>query len=265
MQIHLVTLFPEMFAALSEYGITGRAVQNKLVTLEFWNPREFATDRHHTVDSRPYGGGPGMLMKSEPLVAAIRAAREALQARGLSGKVVYLSPQGHAVTQRRLKANAGSDALVLVCGRYQGLDQRILDSEIDEEWSVGDFVVSGGELPAMMLVDGLIRLQPGALGDEDSLTQDSFYNDLLHWPEYTKPREFEGRKVPQVLFSGDHAAIERWRTKHSLGTTWLKRPDLLQDLQLSDEQAELLAEYKAEFNDHAQHNVAQQADDESRG
>lgn len=245
MRFGIVTLFPEMFSAITEYGISSRAVKQGLVGLSCWNPRDFTTDRHRTVDDKPYGGGPGMLMKTEPLVAAIKAAREGA---GEQVKTIYLSPQGKPLNQAAIEEMARGPDLVLVCGRYQGIDARVIDSVIDEEWSLGDFVLSGGELAAMALVDALIRLQPGALGDEDSALQDSFSGGLLHWPEYTRPSEFEGAKVPDVLLSGDHQAIARWRLQQSLGATWQKRPDLLSETELNTEQQKLLEQFIDEYN-----------------
>ncbi len=259
MHFAVVTLFPEMFAAITDFGISSRAVRQGLVSLQCWNPRDFTTDRHRTVDDKPYGGGPGMLMKTEPLVAAIKSARE-----GVAGQesdaasqgskdskdrpyTVYLSPQGKPVTQALLGELAKRPELVLVCGRYQGIDNRVVAAEIDAELSLGDFVISGGEIAAMALIDGLIRLQPGALGDEGSAREDSFSDGLLHCPEYTRPETVAGQKVPDVLLSGDHQAIRRWRNKQSLGATWVKRPDLLAGRELSEEQQALLDEFKAEF------------------
>ena len=252
MQIGVVTLFPEMFAALTDYGISSRAIQNELVSLGFWNPRNYATDKHRMVDDKPFGGGPGMLMKTEPLVASIQAAKEGVRRGPLAqamqqAKVVYLSPQGKPLKQAHIAELAKRPNMVLVCGRYQGIDTRVIDSEVDEEWSLGDFVVSGGELAAMALIDAMIRLQPGALGDEGSAVEDSFANGLLHSPEYTRPKEFEGRKVPSILLSGDHEAIRVWRLKQSLGSTWLKRPDLLGLLTLDGEQQELLEQFINEY------------------
>ena len=244
MQIGLVTLFPEMFAALTEYGISGRAVRAGLVSLQYWNPRDFTTDKHRTVDDKPFGGGPGMLMKTEPLVNAIRAARTAT-GKGDS-KVIYLSPQGSKLDQPAIIEMAQRDSMVLVCGRYQGIDARVLDLEIDEEWSLGDFVLSGGEIAAMALLDAVIRFQPGALGDDDSAQQDRFANGLLHSPQFTRPQNFAGQEVPKVLLSGDHGAIQRWRLQQSLGMTWLKRPDLLESKALTKEQNELLQQFKNE-------------------
>ena len=259
MRFGVVTLFPEMFAALTEFGISSRAIKQGLVSVEFWNPRDFTTDRHRTVDDKPYGGGPGMLMKTEPLLAAIEAARQRLaegSGSGQSGqsgqvKTVYLSPQGQPLRQEALSAMVGSapgqSSLVLVCGRYQGIDARVLEAVIDEEWSLGDFVLSGGELAAMAMMDGLIRLQPGALGAADSAGEDSFSDGLLHWPEYTRPETVAGMTVPATLTSGDHGAIKRWRQQQSLGMTWLKRPDLLDRTELNSEQQQLLDEFIHEY------------------
>ena len=230
MQINVVTLFPEMFSAITDYGITGRAAKQGLIKLDYFNPREFSTDRHRTVDDKPYGGGPGMLMKTAPLVAAIRAARRGLRDResSLAGaKVAYLSPQGRVLDHVGVLELASRDNIILLCGRYQGIDQRVIDQEVDEEWSVGDFVLSGGELAAMVLIDAVTRLRPGAVGDKESVNQDSFSDGLLHWPEYTKPQVFNSQYVPSVLLSGDHEAIREWRLEQSLVTTRKKRPELM--------------------------------------
>lgn len=254
MRLGIVTLFPEMFAAITDYGISGRAVRDGIVSLDYWNPRDFTSDKHRTVDDKPFGGGPGMLMKTEPLVASIQAAKKDLQSAPVNGadataatKVVYLSPQGKTLRQEHIVELAKRQSMVLVCGRYQGIDARILDSEIDEEWSLGDFVLSGGEIAAMALLDALIRFQPGALGDKESANQDSFATGLLHSPEYTRPQSFSGADVPPVLLSGDHEAIRLWRAQQSLGMTWLKRPDLLDAMSLDDEQRRLLEEFKDEY------------------
>lgn len=246
MHIAVVTLFPEMFAAISEQGISSRALQCGLVKLDCINPRDFTTDRHRTVDDKPFGGGPGMLMKSAPLKAAIAAGREQLAGEGRP-HTVYLSPQGKPLNQGKVLELASRDRLVLVCGRYQGVDARLLETEIDEEVSLGDFVLSGGELAAMVLIDAMIRFQPGALGDEGSAREDSFANGLLHCPEYTRPQEIDGLAVPEVLLSGDHEAIRKWRLKQSLGVTWLKRPDLLESLELDQEQESLLKQFIDEY------------------
>ncbi len=246
MHIAVVTLFPEMFNAISDYGISGRALRGGLATLGFFNPREYAKDKHRSVDDKPFGGGPGMLMKTEPLLAAIQAARSSVSEQGPS-RVVYMSPQGRRIQQSDVVDLAAGQSLILLCGRYQGIDARVIEAEVDEELSLGDFVISGGELAAMALVDALIRLQPRALGDEDSARQDSFAEGLLHCPEYTRPQEIAGRGVPQTLLSGDHEAIRKWRLEHSLGTTWLKRPDLLNGLVLNPEQQELLEQFKSDY------------------
>lgn len=253
MRFGVVTLIPEMFSAITDYGISSRAVKQELVSLSYWNPRDFTTDKHRTVDDKPYGGGPGMLMKTEPLVAAITAAKESMQGQVRGEikekvKTIYLSPQGKPLNQEAIAQMAKGPDLVLVCGRYQGVDARVIDSVIDEEWSLGDFVLSGGEVAAMALIDALIRLQPKALGDEDSALQDSFSGGLLHWPEYTRPSDYAGAAVPEVLLSGDHQAIARWRQKQSLGATWQKRPDLLAETELSSEQRKLLDEFIDEYN-----------------
>lgn len=240
MRFDVVSLFPEMFDAVSQYGITGRAVEKGLVELALWNPRDYTQDRHRTVDDRPYGGGPGMLMKIEPLRDAIRDARRAGPGKG---HVIYLSPQGRPLDQQGVRELARHEQLVLIAGRYEGVDERLIENEVDEEWSIGDYVLSGGELAAMVLIDSVTRLLPGALGHEDSAEQDSFSDGLLDCPHYTRPELFEGAPVPEVLLSGDHAAIARWRTKQALGRTWLRRPELLQGLDLNEEQQQLLQEY----------------------
>jgi len=250
MHLGIVSLFPEMFAAVTEHGISGRAVRSGLMNLELFNPRDYTTDKHRTVDDKPFGGGPGMLMKTEPLMASIAAARQAVsqkQTTGESVKVIYLSPQGKTLKQDSIIDLAKREGMVLLCGRYQGIDNRVLVSEIDEEWSLGDFVISGGELAAMTLIDAMTRFQPGALGDEGSALEDSFSNGLLHSPEYTRPQSIDGSNVPKVLLSGDHEAIRKWRLKQSLGATWLKRPDLLQAMSLEREQEELLEQFKQEY------------------
>jgi tRNA (guanine37-N1)-methyltransferase len=250
MQLGIVTLFPEMFAAVTEHGISARAVRSGLMNLELFNPRDYTTDKHRTVDDKPFGGGPGMLMKTEPLMASIAAARQAVRQKqtiGEKARVIYLSPQGQTLKQGSIIDLAKRESMVLLCGRYQGIDNRVLENEIDEEWSLGDFVISGGELAAMTLIDAMTRFQPGALGDEGSALEDSFSNGLLHSPEYTRPQSIDGSDVPKVLLSGDHEAIRKWRLKQSLGATWLKRPDLLQAMSLEREQEELLEQFKQEY------------------
>lgn len=240
MHFEVVTLFPDMIRDALRFGVTSRALSRGLVTLGLQDPRAFTTDTHRTVDDRPYGGGPGMVMKVEPLREAIRAAR----ANSVPGtRVVLLSAQGRAFDQQRAREMLSAQSVVLVCGRYEGVDERLIASEVDEELSVGDYVLSGGELPALIVIDALTRLVPGALGDAESADQDSFMAGLLDWPHYTRPEEIEGRRVPEVLVNGNHAAIRRWRLKQALGRTWRRRPDLLGRLELTSEQRALLDEY----------------------
>jgi tRNA (guanine37-N1)-methyltransferase len=236
----VVTLFPEMFTALTGHGVTGRAVKRGQLAVEYSNPRDHAHDRHRTVDDRPFGGGPGMLMKVEPLLEAI----EAIRAKAPSPpRVIYLSPQGQPLTQKRVVELAQLDSLILLCGRYEGIDERIVEMCVDEEISIGDYVLSGGELGAMVLLDAVTRLIPGVLGHADSAVEDSFSEGWLDCPHYTRPEEFAGQRVPEVLLSGNHELIRRWRLKQSLGRTWLRRPELLEGLTLSKEQQQLLAEF----------------------
>lgn len=243
----VVTIFPEMFVALRDFGISSRAVERGLWQLQCWNPRDFTTDPHRSVDDRPYGGGPGMVMLVEPLMQALAQARTAQQqATGQPGRVVYLSPQGRPLDHAGVTRLAGEPALTLLCGRYEGIDQRLIDAQVDEEVSIGDFVVSGGELPAMLLMDAIIRLLPGALNDAGSAEEDSFVAGLLDCPHYTRPEDYQGERVPAVLMSGNHAVIRRWRLKQALGQTWLKRPDLLVRRQLSREENLLLEEFRQE-------------------
>ena len=238
----VITLFPEMFAAVTECGITGRARQAGLWRLETWNPRDFTTDNYRTVDDRPYGGGPGMVMLAEPLEKALDAARAAG-----GGRVVYLSPQGRKLDQAGVMALAKEAALTLLCGRYEGVDERLLERRADEELSLGDFVLSGGELAAMALIDACVRQLPGALGDERSAAEESFADGLLDCPHYTRPELYDGRRVPAVLLSGHHAEIRRWRLKQALGRTWLRRPELIEARRMSDEERQLLAEFQNEY------------------
>ena len=242
MWIGVVSLFPEMFKAVTDYGISRRAVENGLLTLEVWNPREFAEDKHRTVDDKPYGGGPGMLMKVHPLKDAINAAKSKAQAQC---PVIYLSPQGKPLEQADLASLAVLPEVILVAGRYEGIDERLIESAVDMEVSIGDFVASGGELPAMLLIDGVTRLLPGAVGDADSVEQDSFSKGLLDYPQYTRPETEDGLTVPEVLMSGDHGQIARWRKMQSLGRTHEKRPDLISARTLTEEEKQLLDEYLA--------------------
>ena len=229
MQFDVVTLFPEMFAALTQSGITRRAFDQQRCGLTLWNPRDFTTDNHRTVDDRPYGGGPGMVMLARPLEAAIDAARQRQQKAGLPRpKVIYLSPQGRQLTHRKVMALRDEPGMVLLCGRYEAVDQRLLDRCVDEEISLGDFVLSGGELPAMTLMDAVIRQLPGVLNDEASAAQDSFVHGLLDCPHYTRPEVYEGVPVPPVLLGGHHAEIVRWRRHQALQNTAARRPELVQ-------------------------------------
>ena len=236
-------MFPEMFTAISDYGITRRAIAKGLLTVECWNPRDFANDKHRTVDDKPYGGGPGMLMKVKPLRDAIQAAR--LQA-GEDCKVIYLSPQGEKLDQEKLVRLSAESKLILIAGRYEGIDERVVEAEVDAEYSIGDYVLSGGELPAMVLIDGMARLLPGAVGDIESVQQDSFEDGLLDYPHYTRPVEVDGLTVPAVLLSGDHEQIRLWRAKQSLGRTFERRPDLFDKLDLGQQEKQLLDDYLKE-------------------
>lgn len=246
MKIGIISLFPEMFQAITSYGVTGRAVKNDLLTIKYWNPRDFAYDRHKTVDDRPYGGGPGMLMMVQPLRDAIHAAKSEL---GDDTKVIYLSPQGRKLEQKGVCALSTETKMILICGRYEGIDERIIQTEIDEEWSIGDYVLSGGELAAMVMVDAIARFIPGVLHHESSAEEDSFANGLLDCPHYTRPEVLDGMAVPDVLMSGHHEEIRRWRLKQSLGRTWLRREDLLFNLALTDEEQRLLTEFKHEYSE----------------
>ena len=243
MRMQIVTIFPEMVLTIAEYGVVGRAVKRGLVSLECQNPRDFTVDAHRTVDDRPYGGGPGMVMKYEPAAAAIAAAKEKLPAGSL---VVCLSPQGTVFDQAAAQRFAGLSGIVLLAGRYEGIDERLIESHVDEELSLGDFVISGGEIAAMVVIDAVARLLPGVLGDEASATQDSFTEGLLDHPHYTRPEEIDGHRVPEVLLSGDHARIAKWRYQQALGRSFQRRPDLVGKLDLNEEQQQLLDEYLEE-------------------
>jgi tRNA (guanine-N1)-methyltransferase len=246
----VVTLFPPMFEALTRHGITRRAAEEGLYSLHLWNPRDFTTDNYRTVDDRPYGGGPGMVMLAEPLDKAIAAARQQQAEAGVAKpKVVYLSPQGRMLNHEVVMELAREPGLIFLAGRYEGIDERLLQSQVDEEISIGDYVLSGGELAAMVVIDAIVRHLPGALGDADSATQDSFVNGLLDYPHYTRPEVYQGEAVPPVLMSGNHAHIDRWRLKQALGRTWRRRPDLLAARPLTKEESGLLAEYQKEQGD----------------
>jgi len=243
----VVTLFPEMFVALTDSGITQRARDKGFYQLVLWNPRDFSGNAYRSVDDRPYGGGPGMVMAAEPLAKALRAARQRQESSGIRRvRTIYLSPQGRPMTQRVVEELQDYEGLVLLAGRYEGVDERLLQREVEDEISIGDYVLSGGELPAMVLMDALIRRIPGVLNDAESAKQDSFVEGLLDCPHYTRPEVYGDEAVPAVLLSGHHAEIETWRMKQALGRTWQRRPDLLQKMQLTTAQAKLLEEYKAE-------------------
>lgn len=243
MRIGAVTIFPEMFRAITDYGVTSRAVSEGHLVLETVNPREFTSDRHRTVDDRPYGGGPGMVMKPEPLDAALDSAIEAV---GGAARVIYLSPQGRLLDQPLVEELALEPALVLLAGRYEGIDERVIEARVDDEVSIGDYVLSGGELASMVLVDAVVRQIPGVLGHSQSAAEDSFADGLLDCPHYTRPERFQDRSVPEVLLQGDHERIRRWRLKASLARTLARRPDLLEGRALSREEQELLAEIRKE-------------------
>jgi len=243
MQMQVVTIFPEMVNTIGEYGVVGRAVEREVISLECQNPRDFTVDAHRTVDDRPYGGGPGMVLKYEPAAAAIAAAKKKLPA---GSPVVCMSPQGAVFDQATAQRFAGLAGIIFLAGRYEGIDERLIESEVDEELSLGDFVISGGEIAAMAVIDAVTRLLPGVLGDETSALQDSFMEGLLDHPHYTRPEELDGRRVPEVLLSGDHARIARWRYQQALGRSFQRRPDLVEKLELNDEQQKLLNEYLEE-------------------
>ncbi|HQR59839.1 MAG TPA: tRNA (guanosine(37)-N1)-methyltransferase TrmD [Methylophilaceae bacterium] len=252
LQFDVVTLFPPMFEAISKYGITSRALEKKIYELTLWNPRDFTTDNYKTVDDRPYGGGPGMVMLAQPLEKAIAAAKKRQkEAAGVEHpKVIHLSPQGKPLTHDAVLKLAAEPGLILLASRYEGVDERLLQRVVDEEYSIGDYVLSGGELPAMVLIDAVVRHLPGTLGDADSAAEDSFVDGLLDCPHYTRPEVYEGMQVPEVLLSGNHKEIKRWRLKQSLGRTRDKRPDLLAARLLTKEESRLLAEYEQEQDPH---------------
>lgn len=245
-RVDVVTLFPEMVETLLRFGVTGRAVERGLLTVATWDPRDDTRDRHRTVDDRPYGGGPGMVMKVQPLRDTLRRARQAAEPRG---RTLYLSPQGRLLSQDGARELAREPRLILLAGRYEGIDERLIEAEVDEEWSIGDYVLSGGELAALVVIDAVARLLPGALNDEESAEQDSFMDGLLDCPHYTRPEEIDGRRVPAVLLSGDHAAIACWRRREALGRTWLRRPDLLARRALEARDRALLDEFIRDYRE----------------
>jgi tRNA (guanine37-N1)-methyltransferase len=253
MQFDVVSLFPEMFAALTQSGVTRRGIEQQRWGLTLWNPRDFTQDRHRTVDDRPYGGGPGMVMLAKPLEAAIDAARARQVALGLPApRVVFMSPQGKPLTHARVMALKDEPGLVVLCGRYEGVDQRLLERYVDEEISLGDFVLSGGELPAMALMDAVVRQLPGVLGDGASAIEDSFVNGLLDSPHYTRPEVHEGEPVPPVLMGGNHADITKWRRQRMLEATLRKRPDLLDKARAAGQLSKLDEQFLAGLNESAE-------------
>ena len=243
MRIDVITLFPELVEQVTGCGVVGRAAEQGLLELHCWNPRDYTRDKHRTVDDRPYGGGPGMLMKVQPLQDALTAVREHNDV----ARLVYLSPQGKLLTQKKLAQQVGQGSVIFLCGRYEGIDERLIQREVDEEWSIGDYVISGGELAAMVCIDAMTRLIPGALGHDDSAQQDSFSDGLLDCPHYTLPEEYLGDRVPEVLMNGNHREIDAWRQQQALGRTWQRRPDLLENIELSTGQQALLDKFIAEL------------------
>ena len=243
MRFDVITIFPEMFQSVTEFGVTSRAVESGKLDVRCWNPRDYTDNEYRSVDDRPYGGGPGMVMMAKPLAGAIRAIRREV---GNESPLIYLSPQGELLDQRIVKELSGQQSLILLAGRYEGIDERLVKRHVDREYSIGNYVISGGELAAMVIIDAVARQLPGVLGNEHSAHQDSFTEGLLDCPHYTRPEEFEGKRVPDVLVSGHHEDIRRWRMKQSLGRTWVRRPELLSDVDLDVDQMALLEEFKVE-------------------
>jgi len=263
MQFDAITLFPRMFDAVTTCGVTGRARDAGHYELVLWNPRDFADGAYRTVDDRPYGGGPGMVMLAEPLRRSIGAARQRQKSAGVDrSKTVYLSPQGRLLSQTALSELAAEQGLILLAGRYEGVDERVIEEEIDDEISIGDYVLSGGELAAMVVIDCLVRQIPGVLGDARSAPEDSFVNGLLDWPHYTRPEVYRGKQVPAVLLSGNHAEIMRWRMRQALGRTWLRRPELIERLTLGEHERMLLNEFRQAIQDERQNQDERQAGEE---
>lgn len=242
-KIGLISVFPEMFSAIASYGISSRALKQNIFSMDYWNPRDFTEDVHRTIDDRPYGGGPGMVMMAEPLFQSITAAKQVMP----DAKVVVMSPQGQALKQSLAMELASQKELIILCGRYEGIDERLIENSVDYEVSIGDYVLSGGELAAMVLIDTVVRTLPGALGNENSANEDSFQTGLLDYQHYTRPETWQDKSVPHELLSGNHEAIRQWRLKQALGRTWLRRPELLEAKQLSSEEQELLNEFKQEY------------------
>ena len=243
MRVDVITLFPELVEQVTGYGVVGRAAEQGLLELHCWNPRDYTRDKHRTVDDRPYGGGPGMLMKVQPLQDAITAVRACSD----STRLVYLSPQGELLTQNKLARQVEQGSVAFICGRYEGIDERLIQREVDAEWSIGDYVISGGELAAMVCIDAMTRLIPGALGHAESAQQDSFSDGLLDCPHYTRPEVYQGDRVPEVLMNGNHREIDTWRQQQALGRTWQRRPDLLEEIELNAGQKALLDKFIAEL------------------
>ena len=241
MDLHVISIFPSMFSAITDQGVIGRAIQQNVLQLTLHNPRDYADDKHSKVDGRPFGGGPGMVMLPEPMIKVIKAARSQAKA---GAKVVYLSPQGKRFDHHAAERFSTDKALILLAGRYEGIDERVLEHHVDEEWSIGDYVLSGGELPAMVMIDAIARLLPDSLGNSESAEQDSFVQGMLDCPHYARPVEFEGQSVPDVLLSGDHQAIAKWREQQALGRTWKRRPELLEKIELTEQQQALLDDFK---------------------
>lgn len=249
LQFDVITLFPQMFDAVTASGVIGRAREKGFYQLVAWNPRDFAHNAYRTVDDRPYGGGPGMVMMPEPLGKSLAAAKQRQKSTGVrEPRVIHLSPQGRLLNHHRVMELAAEQGMVLIAGRYEGVDERVIAREVDDEISIGDYVLSGGELAAMVVIDCIVRQLPGVLGDAESASQDSFVNGLLDCPHYTRPEVYEGEPVPQVLLSGNHAEIRRWRLKQALGRTWQRRPDLLLQRALSEDERGLLEEFKQELS-----------------
>lgn len=243
MQFKIITIFPEMFHAIMNYGITGKAIKKKIININFVNPRDFAKNKQKSVDNRPYGGGPGMLMSAEPLYLSIQYARSILK----DATVIYLSPQGKKLKQNKIPKLIKKKNIIFICGRYEGIDQRIIDNYVHEEWSIGNYILTGGELAAMVIIDSVSRLIPGVIKKKESIKQDSFSNNLLDYPNYTRPRKFNEISVPKILLSGNHKKIYLWRLQQSLGKTWIKRPDLIEEKILNKEEKILLEEFKKKY------------------
>ncbi|BBI01314.1 tRNA (guanine-N(1)-)-methyltransferase [Buchnera aphidicola (Nipponaphis monzeni)] len=241
LHISVISIFPEMFQSITNYGVTGKAIKKKIINIHYWNPRDYCFNKHKKVDDKPYGGGYGMIMNMIPLYNAIQQAKIFFKNQA---KVLYLSPQGKKLNNNNIIQLTKYSKLILVCGRYKGIDERLIHSEIDEEWSIGDYIVSGGELPAMILIDALSRFIPGVLGTKKSAQEDSFYNGLLDHPQYTRPRNINGMQVPKILLSGNHSDICNWKKQESLRATWIKRPDLLKKIVLTEEQKKMLKTFK---------------------